>query len=60
MTKDTRVAKHLSEFNKIIGQLSSVDVYFDDEIQTLILESWNGTLTALSASAMKKKCDCMT
>lgn len=31
MTDDTRVVKHLSEFHKIITQLSAVDVDFEDD-----------------------------
>ncbi|CAM8929087.1 unnamed protein product [Rhodiola kirilowii] len=54
MAEGVGVAKHLSEFNMIITQLSSVNIKFDEEVQALILlsslpESWSGTVTAVSA-----------
>ncbi|CAM9000198.1 unnamed protein product [Rhodiola kirilowii] len=60
MAESTTVAKHLSEFNMTIAQLSSVKIEFDDEIKALILlsslpESWSGMVTAVSASAGKAK-----
>ena len=59
MMEDTVVAKHLSEFNMVVVQLSSVNVEIEDEMKALILlsslpESWSGTVTAVSASAGKK------
>ncbi|CAM8956737.1 unnamed protein product [Rhodiola kirilowii] len=60
MAEGTTVAKHLSEFNMTIAQLSSIKIEFDDEIKALILlsslpESWSETVTAVSASSGKVK-----
>ncbi|CAH9148593.1 unnamed protein product [Cuscuta epithymum] len=60
MSESTGLAEHLNEFNLITTQLSAVEIKFDDEIHALILlsslpESWNGTVTAVSASTGKEK-----
>ncbi|PKI68359.1 hypothetical protein CRG98_011267 [Punica granatum] len=60
MSESTVVAEHLNEFNLITAQLTSVAIDFDDEVRALIslsslLESWSGTITAVSASAGKAK-----
>ncbi|CAH9109835.1 unnamed protein product [Cuscuta epithymum] len=60
MSEGTCVVDHLNEFNVITTQLSAVEIKFDDEIHALILlsslpESWNGTMTAVSASSGKEK-----
>ncbi|CAM8883282.1 unnamed protein product [Rhodiola kirilowii] len=60
MAEGVGVAKHLSEFNMIIMQLSSVNIKFDEEIQALILlsslpESWSGTVTVVSATPGKEE-----
>ncbi|CAH9050611.1 unnamed protein product [Cuscuta epithymum] len=60
MSEGTGVVDHLSEFNVITTQLSAVKIKFDDEIHAIILlssllESWNGTVTAVSVLAGKEK-----
>ncbi|GFZ02783.1 hypothetical protein Acr_15g0013910 [Actinidia rufa] len=45
LQRETIVAKHTSEFQSLVNQLTSVDLQFDDEMQTLLFlsslpESW--------------------
>nr|KUM49522.1 hypothetical protein ABT39_MTgene2747 [Picea glauca] len=52
MSEGTPVAQHLNEFNTITNQLSSVEIYFDDEIRALIVlaslpNSWEKVEPAL-------------
>jgi len=42
--------------NSILAKLTSVDIRFDDKVQTLLLilslpDSWSGTVTAVTSSA---------
>lgn len=60
MAEGVSFMSHLSEFNTIVDQLTSVDIKFDDEVQALLIlsqlpESWQGTVTAVSNSAGKEK-----
>jgi hypothetical protein len=60
MSEGTPVAQHLNEFNTITNQLSSVEIYFDDEIRALIVlaslpNSWEAMRMAVSNSAGKSK-----
>ena len=50
----------MNEFNIMATQLSSVSIEFDDEVRAMILlssllESWNGTVTAINNSLGKEK-----
>nr|GEW43226.1 hypothetical protein [Tanacetum cinerariifolium] len=45
MKEGASVADHVNEFNSILSRLISIDIKFDDEVQTLLLlsslpESW--------------------
>ena len=60
MAEGVSFMSHLSEFNMIVDQLTSVDIEFDDEVQALLIlsqlpKSWQGTVTAVSNSAGKEK-----
>ena len=60
MTEGMLVTQHLNEFNIITNQLSSVEIDFDDEIQTLILlaslsNSWKAMRMTVSNSVGKTK-----
>lgn len=54
------MVEHLNEFNSVTSQLSSVQIYFEDEVRALILlsslpESWNATVTGVSSSKESTK-----
>ncbi|GFY87494.1 hypothetical protein Acr_05g0011330 [Actinidia rufa] len=54
------VAEHTSEFQNLVNQLASIDLYFDDEMQALLLlsslpESWETLVVSLSNSAQDGK-----
>jgi hypothetical protein len=60
MAEGTSVAQHLSEFNTITNQLSSLEIDFDDEIRALIVltslpNSWEAMRMAMSSFAGKSK-----
>jgi len=60
MGEGNSITNHISEFNTIIAQLTSVQIKFDDEVKALILlsslpESWSATVTAVSNSASNSK-----
>ena len=60
MGEGNSITNHISEFNTIIVQLTSVQITFDDEVKALILlsylpESWSATVTAISNSASNSK-----
>jgi len=53
MGEGNSITNHISEFNTIIAQLTSVQITFDDKVKTLILlssllESWSAIVTAVS------------
>ncbi|GJS53444.1 retrovirus-related pol polyprotein from transposon TNT 1-94 [Tanacetum coccineum] len=53
MKEGASVANHVNEFNSILSRLMSVDIKFDDEVQSLFLlsslpESWSGTIIVVS------------
>ena len=55
MSEGGSIADHIDEFNKIVSQLSSVDINIKDEIKILILmsslpESWDNIVAAISSS----------
>jgi len=55
MGEGNSVTNHISEFNTIISQLTSVQITFDDEVKALILlssllESLSATITIVSNS----------
>ncbi|KAJ8772171.1 hypothetical protein K2173_027348 [Erythroxylum novogranatense] len=52
MAEGTSVDHHINELNKVLNQLSTVNIDLDDEIQALILlsslpESWSATVTSV-------------
>jgi len=52
------ITNHISEFNRIIAQLTSVQITCDDEVKALIsslLERLNATVIAVSNSASNSK-----
>jgi len=60
MGEGNSITNHISEFNTIIAQLTSVQITFDDEVKTLILlsslpESWRATVTVVTNSASNSK-----
>jgi hypothetical protein len=60
MVEGASMAHHLNEFNNITNQLSSMEIYFDDEIHTLIVlasltNSWEAMRMVVSNSAWKSK-----
>ena len=60
IAEGTSVAHHLNEFNTITNQLSSVEIYFDDEIHALIVlaslpNSWEAVRMVVSNSVGKSK-----
>ena len=55
MSESGSVADHLSEFNTLTSQLSSIKVKFDDEVSALLIlcllrERWNSLVIAVSNS----------
>jgi len=60
MAEECSFTLHLSEFNMIINQLTSVGIMFDDKVQVLLIlyqlpERWQGSVIAVSNFAGKKK-----
>ncbi|GFZ21721.1 hypothetical protein Acr_29g0008830 [Actinidia rufa] len=60
LQRETTVAEHMSEFQNLVNQLTSVDLQFDDEMQALLLlsslpESWETLVVSLSNSAPNGK-----
>ncbi|GJQ89640.1 retrovirus-related pol polyprotein from transposon TNT 1-94 [Tanacetum coccineum] len=60
MKEGASVADHVNEFNSILSRLMSVDIKFNDEVQSLLLpsslpESWSGTATTVSGSTKSTK-----
>ncbi|GKE05518.1 hypothetical protein Tco_1397536, partial [Tanacetum coccineum] len=60
MTEGATVADHVNEFNSVISKLLSVDIKFDDEMQSLLLlsslpDSWSGTVTVVSSTSGMNK-----
>ncbi|PSS07650.1 Endonuclease [Actinidia chinensis var. chinensis] len=54
------MAEHTSEFQNLVNQLASIDLYFDDEMQALLFlsslpESWETLVVSLSNSAQDGK-----
>ena len=55
MSEGGSMTDHLSDFNMVTNQLSSVGVNFDDEVRALLIlcslpESWDGLVMAVSNS----------
>ncbi|VFQ79061.1 unnamed protein product [Cuscuta campestris] len=55
MKNGTSVTEHINKLNSILARLLSVDIKFDDEVQTLLLlsslpDSWSGTVIAVTGS----------
>ncbi|GFZ09248.1 hypothetical protein Acr_20g0010560 [Actinidia rufa] len=60
LQRGTTVAKHTSEFQKLVNQLTSVDLQFEDETQALLLlsslpKNWETLVVSLSNSAPNGK-----
>ncbi|GFS38819.1 hypothetical protein Acr_00g0059610 [Actinidia rufa] len=60
LQRETTVAEHMSEFQSLVNQLTSVDLQFDDEMQALLflsslLESWETLVVSLGNSAPNGK-----
>ncbi|GFY87644.1 hypothetical protein Acr_05g0012830 [Actinidia rufa] len=58
--RETTVAEHTSEFQNLVNQLTSVDLQFDDGMQTLLLlsylpESWETLVVSFNNSAPNGK-----
>ena len=60
MSENGSVCDHINEFNMIVSQLNSVNIYIKDEIKALILmssmpESWDTVVAAISSSRGSEK-----
>ena len=60
MSKSGYVANHINEFNRIVSQLSSVEIHFKDEVKALIFmsslpELCDITVVAISSSREPEK-----
>ena len=60
MAEDCPFTTHLSEFNTVVDQLTSVEIEFAEEVRALLLlqqmpESWNQAVTSISNSSGKGK-----